>query len=56
MTVSGLPWPSLLAAETEVTANPVHIHLAQSCYSGYIQSTKIVELCNQLFVHPAGGL
>ena len=56
MTVSGLPWPSLLAAETEVTANPVHIHLAQSCYSGYIQGRKIVELGISRFVHPAGGL
>ena len=28
MTASGLPGPALLAAEAEVTANPVHVHLA----------------------------
>ena len=27
MTASALPGPSLLAAEAEVTANPVHVHL-----------------------------
>ena len=29
MTASALPGPALLAAEAEVTANPVHVHLAQ---------------------------
>ena len=56
MTASGLPWPALLAAEAEVTANPVHVHLEQSCYSWYIQGRKIVELGISQFVHPAGGL
>ena len=34
MTASGLPWPAFLAAEAEVTANPVHVHLKRRCYSG----------------------
>ena len=41
MTASGLPWPAFLAAEAEVTANPVHVYLKRRCYSGYIPGRKI---------------
>ena len=43
MTASALPGPSLLAAEAEVTANPVHVHLAQSCYLGTFKKQSLLS-------------
>ena len=40
MTAAALPGPALLAAKAEVTANPVHVHLAQSCYLGAFKKSS----------------